>query len=85
MTVLVYTKVNGQTTEGYDGVSMAVKDSINKAPGFIMHCAFPVLAEDSCRLHELWHSKEETVTWYAKYVGLICPKRSYQQLHTLIK
>lgn len=89
MAVLVSTKVKGQTTEGYDSVLMAVKDLLRTAPGFILHCAFPVPEEGFWQLHEVWASKEEADTWYAAYVAPnlpkgIYPKRSYRQLHSFV-
>lgn len=45
MAVLISSKIKGQTREGYDGVLSAVKEVIEKAPGFIMHCAYPAEGE----------------------------------------
>jgi hypothetical protein len=87
MPVLISSKVAGQTKEGYDGVLTAVKDSITKAPGFIMQCAHP--AEDGWNVTEVWNSKLEADNWFAKNVVPhlppgIHPKRSYQQLYNVI-
>ena len=87
MAVLISAKVKNQTLEGYDGVLTAVRESIKQAPGFIMHCAHPVA--DGWLVTEVWQSKEESDNWFAKNVVPnlppgIHPKRSYQQLHSLV-
>ena len=87
MAVLVSVKVKNQTQEGYDGVLTAVRESVKKAPGFIMHCSHPV--EDGWQLTEVWNSKAESDQWFAKNVVPflppgIHPKRSYQELHSLV-
>ena len=87
MAVLVSIKVKGQTQEGYDSVLNAVRELVKKAPGFIMHCAWPV--EDGWQLTEVWQSKKDSDEWFAKYVVPnlpqgIHPKRSYQLLHSCV-
>jgi hypothetical protein len=87
MAVLISSKVAGQTREGYDLVKNAVEESIKKAPGFIIHCAKP--GEDAWELLEVWRSKKEADQWFAATVAPnlppgIHPKRSYQDLYSLI-
>ena len=87
MAVLISSKVAGQTREGYESVLIAVKESIKMAPGFIMQTAHPV--EDGWSVIEVWNSKSEADTWFAKYVVPnippgIHPKRSYQELFNVI-
>lgn len=87
MSVLISTKVKGQTQQGYDGVLTAVRESIKMAPGFIMHCAYP--SDGEWILYEVWESKREADSWFAQYVvpnlpAGIHPKRSYQELHSLV-
>jgi heme-degrading monooxygenase HmoA len=87
MAVLISTKVKGQTQDGYDSVLTAVEEQIKKAPGFIMHCAHP--AEGEWNVYEIWRSKTVADQWFAKYVvpnlpAGIHPKRSYQQLHSMV-
>ncbi len=87
MAVLISSKVAGQTKEGYDGVLMAVKESIKKVPGFIMQTAHPV--EDGWSVMEVWNYKQDADQWFAKYVVPnippgIHPKRSYQELYNVI-
>lgn len=87
MAVLISSKVAGQTQEGYDAVLVAVKESIKRAPGFIMQCAHPV--EDGWNVTEVWNSKQEADNWFAKTVVPhlppgIHPKRSYQELYNVI-
>lgn len=87
MAVLISSKVNGQTQEGYDGVLAVVREEVKKAPGFILHCAHPV--DDGWLVTEVWESKSQADQWFAKFVVPnlppgIHPKRYYQQLHSLV-
>lgn len=87
MAVLISTTVKNQTQEGYDGVLVAVRESIKKAPGFIMHCAHP--AEGEWKVYEVWNSKQESDKWFAENVVAnlpagIHPKRSYKELHSMV-
>lgn len=87
MAVLISVKVKNQTQEGYDNVLNLVREPVKKAPGFILHCAHPV--EDGWQLIEVWQTKKEADEWYAKYVTPhlppgIHPKRSYQELHSML-
>lgn len=87
MAVFIATKVKGQTTEGYDNVLHAVRESITKAPGFIMHFAHP--DEGEWRVYEVWQSKDQADAWFAQTVVPhlprgIHPKRSYQTLHSVV-
>jgi hypothetical protein len=87
MAVLVSSKVAGQTKEGYDGVLMAVRNTIKKAPGFIMQCAYP--DDEGWNVREVWQTKKDADEWFAKYVVPnvppgVHPKRSYQDLYNVI-
>jgi hypothetical protein len=87
MAVLISSKVAGQTHEGYDSVLVAVRESIKKAPGFIMQCAYP--GDDGWDVTEVWNSKREADNWFAKTVVPhlppgIHPKRSYKELYNVI-
>lgn len=87
MPVLISTKVKGQTQEGYDSVLFAVREVIKKAPGFILHCAYP--SDGEWLVYEVWNSKAEADQWFGKYVVPnlpkgIHPKRSYQELHSMV-
>jgi heme-degrading monooxygenase HmoA len=87
MAVLITASVKNQTQEGYGSVLNAVKESIKKAPGFIMHCAHP--AEGEWKVYEVWNSKQESDKWFAENVVAnlpkdIHPKRSYQELHSCV-
>lgn len=87
MAVLILTKVKGQTQEGYDSVLTAVREAIKQAPGFIMHCAHP--AEEEWNIYEVWQSKAQADKWFGEYVvpnlpAGIHPKRSYQELHSVV-
>ena len=87
MAVLISTTVKGQTQEGYDGVLLAVRELIKAAPGFVFHGAHP--SEGCWMVYEVWQSKVEADQWFAEYVvpnlpAGIHPKRSYQELHSLV-
>jgi quinol monooxygenase YgiN len=87
MAILISTKVKGQTTEGYNSVLAAVKESVMNADGFIMHCAHP--DDGEWKVYELWQSKEQADRWFAATVVPnlppgIHPKRSYTDLHSLL-
>jgi quinol monooxygenase YgiN len=87
MAILISTKVKDQTTEGYDGVLSAVRESIMQAPGFVMHCAHP--DDGEWKVYEVWTSKSAADKWFAQNVVPhlpkgIHPKRSYQELHSLL-
>jgi heme-degrading monooxygenase HmoA len=87
MAVLISIKVKNQTQQGYDSVLNAVRESVKKAPGFIMHCAHP--AEGEWKVYEVWNTKEESDEWFAKNVvpnlpAGIHPKHSYQELHSMV-
>ena len=87
MAVLITTKVKGQTKEGYDGVLMAVRESIKAAPGFVLHSAHQ--ADGEWLVYEVWQSKALADQWFGANVVPnlpqgIHPKRSYQELHSLV-
>lgn len=88
MAVLISTRIKGQTTEGYDGVLSAVGESIQKAPGFLLHVAHP--AEGEWMVYEIWETKEQADRWFAQNIVPnlppgIHPKRSYQILHSVVR
>jgi hypothetical protein len=87
MAVIIVTKVNGQTREGYDQVLTAVSDLLKAAPGFIFHCAHP--SDGHWMVYEVWQSKAEADRWFGKYVVPnlphgIHPKRTYEELHSVL-
>jgi hypothetical protein len=57
MAVLISSRVDGQTTEGYDSVLAAVEELVKIAPGFITHFAHP--AEGCWKVYEVWQSKTQ--------------------------
>jgi hypothetical protein len=88
MAVLIFSTVKGQTEEGYNGVLMAVRDSIKKAPGFISHFAHP--AEGEWHVYEIWQSRTEADAWFGKNIVPnlpkgIHPKRNYQELFSVVE
>ena len=87
MAILISSDVHGQTQEGYDGVLVAVRESIKNAQGFIMHCAHPT--EGKWVVYEVWESKQLADKWFAANVVPnlpvgIHPKRKYQELHSVL-
>ena len=87
MAVLISGQVKGQTQAGYDQILTEVHEVLTKEPGFIMHYAHPV--EGGWLVTEIWESKSDADKWFAKYVVPnlppgIHPKRSYQELHSII-
>lgn len=87
MATLITTKVVGQTPEGYDQISSVLHDLIRKAPGFILHTAYP--SDEWWAVMEIWNSKAEADQFYAKHVAPnlpkgIVPKRTYQELHSVV-
>jgi hypothetical protein len=87
MPILVTAIVKGQTQQGYDGMLQSLRDAITKAPGFIVHYSHSV--DEGWVVSEIWSSKTDADTWYAKSVMPylppgIHPKRSYQELHIVV-
>jgi hypothetical protein len=88
MAVLITAEVAGQTQQGYDGMLQFLKEIIKVAPGFILHTAHPI--EGGWRVIEVWETKEAANQFFAKYVAPnlppgIRPKRTVQELHSLVK
>ncbi len=88
MAVLVTAEVKGQTREGYDGMLGALGTTIARAPGFVLHVAHPV--EGGWRVIEVWESKADSDRFFAQHVAPnlppgIRPKRSVQELHSLLR
>jgi hypothetical protein len=88
MAVLVTAEVQGQTQQGYDGMLGLVANGLKQAPGFILHTAHPI--EGGWRVMEIWESKHDANEFFAKYVHPnlppgIQPRRSFQDLHSLVK
>jgi hypothetical protein len=88
MAILITTNIKGQTAEGYDQVSVYLHQVIRTAPGFILHIAF---ADNEGMWHvtEIWNSKKEADEFFTKNVAPnlpqgIHPKRSYQELHSVV-
>ena len=87
MAILLSITVKGQTLEGYEGMLTAVKDRLQQAPGFIMHCARP--ATDGWELVEIWRTRADQQKWFAEAIVPnlppgIHPKVTYHELHTAI-
>lgn len=88
MAVLITTEVKGQTQQGYDAMFTELSESLKKSQGFVMHTAHPV--EGGWRIMEVWASEDDANRFFAKHVAPnlspgIRPKRSLQELHSLLK
>ena len=89
MAILVTAEIQGQTQAGYDGMIGGLGPLIRVAPGFIAHMAHPV-GDDRWRVLEIWESKSASDVFFAKFVVPnlppgVHPKRSYQELHSLVR
>ena len=87
MAVLINTHVKGQTQEGYDQVLEALREVIRNSPGFVLHTSYAL--NDGWAVMEVWNSKAEADNFFSKNVAPnlprgIVPKRTYQDLHSLV-
>lgn len=88
MAVLVIADVDGQTTEGYDGMLTAIEPALRAAPGFIAHGAGPG-AKGWCTF-EVWETAEDATAFFARWVHPhlpegVRPRRTLVPLHRLIQ
>ena len=88
MAVLMTAEVARQTQEGYDRMLTALSPALRQAKGFIAHGAGP--SGDGWRVFEIWDSQEDATQFFATYVHPnlpegVKPKRSFQELHSLIR
>ena len=88
MAVLMTADVPGQTQEGYDGLLAALGEALKGAHGFIAHFAAPT--ENGWKAMELWETQDDANQFFAKVVhpnlpAGIKPKRSFIQLHSLVR
>lgn len=88
MAVLVIADVPGQTQQGYDSMLAVLAPMLRNAPGFVLHGAHPV--QGGWRVVEVWESREQANTFYAKVVAPnlppgIRPKRSVQEMHACVR
>lgn len=87
MAILLTTIVKRKTAEGYDQVSTFLHEVVRKSPGFILHCSYS--SEEGWVVLEVWNSKAESDKFFAENVtpnlprGIV-PKRSYQELHSIV-
>lgn len=87
MSVLVVAEVQGQTEQGYDGMFAVLSDGLKRAPGFVLHTAYPM--DGGWRIVEVWESKTNADQFFAKHVAPnlppgIHPKRTVQDLHRVL-
>ena len=55
MAVIAMVDVQGQTKEGYDGMSSVLFERVKHAPGFVMHSAYQV--DGAWRVLEVWQTE----------------------------
>lgn len=88
MAVLVIAEVDGQTTEGYDGMLSAIEPALRDARGFIAHGAGP--GPRGWRTFEVWDTAEDAAAFFARHVHRhlpdgVRPHRTMVTLHRLIQ
>lgn len=88
MAILVIAEVDGQTTEGYDGMLAAIESALRVAPGFIAHGAGP--SAKGWHTFEVWDTAEDATAFFARHVhphlpAGVRPRRTLVSLHRLIQ
>jgi hypothetical protein len=81
MPVLMTSEAQGLTSAVYTQVLNALKASIQKAPGLILHTAHEV--EGGFRVVELWQSKPESDQFFAKHVAPNLPAGVHPKRRTV--
>jgi hypothetical protein len=87
MAVIAMVEVQGQTKEGYDGMSSVLLERVKHAPGFVMHSAYQV--DGAWRVLEVWQSKAEADQFFARQVAPhlppgVRPKRTLFETYSLV-
>jgi quinol monooxygenase YgiN len=87
MAVIVIAEARGQTASGYDAMFEVLAEKARQAPGFVLHSAF--CADGSWRVVEVWRSKAEANSFYARQVVPhlptgVHPKRQVHEAHSLV-
>ena len=88
MAVMIIADVPGQTPQHYDGMMSILADKVRQASGFVMHSAHAT-SEGGWRVYEVWQTSKEANDFFAKHIHPnlppgIKPKRSFQELHSLV-
>lgn len=88
MAVIITVEVQGQTQAGYDGMLALLAERARAAPGFILHGAYPSAA--GWRVVEFWASRVDADRFFTHSVVPqlppgVRPKRSVQELHSLLR
>ena len=88
MAVLVIADVQGQTTEGYEGMLAVLEPLLEAAPGFIAHGAGPA-GSGWWKTFEVWESQAQATAFFAAHVHPnlppgVKPKRTFVELHALL-
>ena len=87
MAVLVRRTPVGMDMATYDQISPPLIESLQKQPGFVMHCAFAI--PDGIMVGEIWQSADEESRWFEENVRPNLPpdaevKREVFELHNLV-
>ena len=89
MAVMMTGKVQGMTSDIYDGMAKNLMPILKQAKGFISHSAG--IAEDGVwTVIEVWESEDQAQRWFEENVkpnlpAGIMPDRRYRELHNFMK
>lgn len=88
MPVMMISEVNGQSPQGYDSLLARVGDTLQQAPGFIMHASHPT--ETGWRIVEVWNSRDDATRFFSAHITPhlpdgVRPKLSFQPLHSFLR
>jgi heme-degrading monooxygenase HmoA len=86
MAILARMTVSGMDAATYDQVSTQLAPLLKKAPGFIMHVAYP--SPDGFTVGEIWQSQGQYETWFNANVKPNVPAEIQQEvteLHGLVQ
>ena len=87
MAALVRRTPVGMDMATYDQISPPLIESLQKQPGFVMHCAFAI--QGGIMVGEIWESADEESKWFEETVRPNLPpgaevKREAIELHNLV-
>jgi hypothetical protein len=87
MAVLVRRTPVGMDMATYDQISPPLIESLQKQPGFVMHCAFAI--PNGIMVNEIWESADQETKWFEATVRPNLPpdaevKHEVVELHNLV-
>lgn len=89
MAVIVMAENDQLTREAYDGMLVALRETMQRSPGFIAHMGWQM--PEGWRVVEIWRSKEDADHFFVKHVHANLPadapkpKRRVFDLHALVE